>query len=122
MSAVAKKHMPADMSSLFEVAGRMGEISGAQQAIVSEMSRLNGELVRLGAELDRKHTDNMRAIAERHEENRKILDEHKNQDALNFAKIFKWFNYMSGAIGVLVVLWGVFQVALPIILKARLGE
>ena len=110
------------MDSLVDLAGRMGELVGTSQAVLSELSRLNGELIRLGNELDKKHEENIKRIEERHQHNTALLSEHKDEDSRNFAKIFKWMNYVSGAFGLTVILWSIVKLVLPLFLNIKLGE
>lgn len=110
------------LDPLIEIASRIGELSGVNQAVLSELSRLNQELVRLGAEMDKKHEENIKRIEERHAQNSELLQAHKAEDGKNFDKIFKYFNYISGGAGLLVILWAIFKVLLPVFLQGKLGE
>ena len=105
-----------------EFATKIGELIGSQQAVLSELGRLNSELVTLRKEMDQRHAENLREIQKRHDENLAIIADHKEEDEQNFRKIFRWMNYTSGAIGLMVVLWGIFKLVLPFLLKVNLGE
>jgi len=113
---------PAQPDVLFDLATKMGELTGSQHAVLAELSRLNSELLGLRAELDRKHEENLRLIATRHDENITAINMHAADDARNFQKIFRWMNYFSGAVGVITIIWGIIKVVAPFLSSVRLGE
>ena len=117
--------MPAgkqDDSPLIEMATKIGELSGAQHAVLSQLSRLHGDLVALRDELEKKHEENIKLINERHEDNENLIRAHAAEDKSNFDKVFSWFNRLSGAVGLVVILWAVLQVILPFMMRIKLGE
>ena len=108
---------------LIALAKEMGLLSGSQQAVLSELQRLNTELTKLSAELDVKHEENIRRIDLRHAENLKALETHKEDDNRNFNKIFSMWNKIAGGIALLVILWGILKFFVPLLIAAKsLGE
>jgi hypothetical protein len=123
MSTKKQRDTIADGGPLIvEIAHRIGELSGTNSAVLSEIGRLNQELIRLGNELDKKHEENISRIEIRHRENEALLQAHTKDDSQNFAKIFRYFNYVSGAIGLAMVIWAIVKVIVPLLVPVRLGE
>ncbi len=106
----------------FLVATRMGELSGQMAAVLSELSRLSGELVRMNTEMDSKHNENQSLIAKNHEENKTLLNDHKVEDEANFDKLFKWYNRIAGGVILLGFLFTLIKWLTPLFTGVKLGE
>lgn len=104
------------------MASKIGEMAGLQQAMLSEMQRFNEQMIRMNAEMDKKHEENVNLITQRHEENQKMHTDHKAEDATNFNKLFKWQHYMVAGAAVVGFIWAVFTQLLPILSKIRFEQ
>ncbi len=120
--ATRKSDAMQDMSFVLSAAKDMGELNGAMRAVLSELARLNGVLVEMNKEMDRKHDENQKIIKSNHEANQKLLAEHTNDDEVKFEKVFKWMYGIIGGATTITALWAVFKFVLPILLKVKLGD
>lgn len=116
--------MPAkDETGIVSLAKEIGSLSGGQQAMLSELQRISSELVRLAAELDKKHEENLNRIDQRHTENITLLNLHKDEDNKNFTKIFRIWNMVAGGCSLVAILWALLKFLVPLIIAAKgLGD
>lgn len=98
---------------LLKMAERLGQILGTQMATQTELSRLNAELIRMAAEVDAKHKENLDMIGKFHAENISVITTHKDEDNDNFSelrgKLNKIFYTFAGVSGTALVLWALFK-------------